>query len=102
MSNISYLHDVHPDGAAMASTRERAVLDALAEGIIVLSGGEAGGVGDEVSFFVTFANKRAAGQFHIGEVGCVRVVAGRVSRLQRLFRDVRNCAGVVALLLHAA
>ncbi|MGI9355997.1 MAG: GGDEF domain-containing protein [Rhizobiaceae bacterium] len=60
MSNISYLHDVHPDGAAMASMRERAVLDALAEGIIVLSGGEAGGVGDEVSFYVTFANKRAA------------------------------------------
>ena len=60
MSNISYLQDVHPDGAAIASMRERAVLDALAEGIIVLSGGEAGGVGDEVSFYITFANKRAA------------------------------------------
>ena len=60
MSNISYLHDHMPKDVSLIALRERAVLDALQEGIIVLSGGgDAGGLG-EVSFYITFANKRAA------------------------------------------
>jgi len=57
MSNISYLHDHLPKDTTLMAVRERAVLDALQEGIIVLGGG-ADELG-EVSFYITFANKRA-------------------------------------------
>ena len=57
MSNISYLHDHLPERGSQVAVRERAVLDALSEGIVVLNGG-ADELG-EVSFYITFANKRA-------------------------------------------
>lgn len=62
MSNISYLHEKRPEQCNIAWTRERAVLDALNEGIIVLHGGNADGFG-EISFYITFTNKRASALF---------------------------------------
>ncbi len=59
MSNISYLREVHPNPERLDSVRERAVLDALSEGILVLSGGETDELG-ETSLYVSYANKRAA------------------------------------------
>ncbi|MDD9910457.1 MAG: diguanylate cyclase [Ahrensia sp.] len=58
MSNISYLHDHLPKETAQLAVRERAILDALSEGILVLSGGESDRFG-EIAFYISYANKRA-------------------------------------------